>query len=175
MPRRRQPLRTAAVGRTITSRDRLASDIRRITCDGHTLRKKDVPHAQRLLALPDAQRRALVAALADAVHFAEVGLSTILGGKGAKPKAWTMDIFVRDVCDALRAVGLPAAMSDHHTGSLAQFLAESIAVVAIPGVGQGELFKQMQRSRKIAIIEYPRSKKPELAVGGWRVPALPRT
>jgi len=84
----------------------------------------------------------------DAVGFAKAGLTDILAGKHVRPAAWTMDIFVCDVCDAMEQVGLEAVMSPDPGTSRAQDLARKVAEAArLPD--QGNLYKQMQRARNI--------------------------
>lgn len=98
------------------------------------------------------QRDQLVDALVRAIGFAKAGLTDILAGKQAKPAAWTLDIFVRDVCDALAAAGVPVLMDPNPEFSHAQSFAKELAELAgLRGHGKsvGSLFKQMQRARKI--------------------------
>jgi hypothetical protein len=99
-------------------------------------------------------RSGLVDDLVDAVGFAKADLADILAGKQAKPAAWTMDIFVRDVCDALRRAGIEALMDPDPEASHAQSLARAVADAAgLPD--QGALFHQMQRARKIVKTRLP--------------------
>jgi hypothetical protein len=68
--------------------------------------------------------------------------------KGWKPKAWVYDVLVKDVCDALRSVGVRPTMDPNSALSRAQYLAGEISqAISLPG--QGQLFKQMQRARRI--------------------------
>jgi hypothetical protein len=119
--------------------------------------------------LTGAKRGALVAALVDAIGFARVGLENLLAGKRTRPAAWTMDIFMRDVCDALNAAGIAYTMTPTHQGSRAQLLAKQLAVAAgLPD--QGELFHQMQAARKIEKAGGATCPgKPILVLGQWRV------
>jgi hypothetical protein len=83
-----------------------------------------------------------------AVGFAKLGLDELLAGKKTRPAAWTLDIFTRDVCDALRDAGLPVAMHPDPESSLAQSFAQEVAdTVGLPGTGK--MFKQMQRAKEI--------------------------
>jgi hypothetical protein len=122
-----------------------------------------------LARLPNEKRDTLIAALVDAIGFARAGLADILAGKRAKPAAWTMDILVKDVCDALRATGVAAPMATRRAESLAQILAGDLAALAgIPVKGQ--LFKQMQRARRLEKsggVTCP--PKPVLILGRWQV------
>jgi hypothetical protein len=117
-----------------------------------------------------AKRGALIAALVDAIGFARVGLENLLAGKHTKPAAWTMDIFVRDVCDALNAAGIAYTMTPTHPGSRAQLLAKRLAVAAgLPD--QGELFHQMQRGPEIEKAGSATCPgKPIPVLGQWQVP-----
>jgi len=122
-------------------------------------------------SLYDKDWNALVRELLDAVCFARVGLSGLLGGKQAKPAAWTQDIFVKDVFDAL-ATAQPRrrlSMNRYGSRSLVQRLAGELAVAAGVPV-KGELFKQMQRARQIekagGYVQYGR--RPRLIIGQWQ-------
>jgi hypothetical protein len=108
-------------------------------------------------------------ALVHAVEFAKAGLADILAGKETKSAAWAMDILVKDVCDALRAVGVATPMDPVREHSLAQTLAGDLAELAgLPD--QGELFKQMQRARKIEKAGGATCPgKPTPILGQWRV------
>jgi hypothetical protein len=99
-----------------------------------------------------------------------VDLGDILAGKRVRPAAWTMDIFVRNVRDALQAVGVAGTMDPQRENSITQNLAGELAAAAgLPD--QGELFKQMQRARKIEIAGGPTCpKRPVLIMGTWQVP-----
>src|SRR5690348_16647744 len=68
-------------------------------------------------SLSDKDWNALVRELVDAVCFARVGLSGLLGGKQAKPAAWTQDIFVKDVFDALATAQPRRRLSMNRYGS----------------------------------------------------------
>jgi hypothetical protein len=101
-----------------------------------------------LKQLRDEKQTCLTDTLVDAVGFAKAGLADILAGKNSRPAAWTMDIFVKDVCDALDKAGVKFTPSPDAGGSRAQSLAKAIAEVAgIPD--QGNLYKQMQRAKHI--------------------------
>ncbi len=116
------------------------------------IREKIRGRGSAFARLSDQQREELVNALVRAVGFAKAGLSDITAGKQAKPAAWMLDIFVKDVCDALRAVGVPVLMDAtaefSHAQSFAKELAEAAGLQG-HGKGVGNLFKQMQRARKI--------------------------
>jgi hypothetical protein len=116
--------------------------------------------------LTGAKRDELVAA----IGFARVGLENLLAGKRTKPAAWTMDIFVRDVCDALNAAGIAYTMTPTHPGSRAQLTAKQLAAAAgLPD--QGELFHQMQRARRIEKTGGATCPgKPIPVLGQWQVP-----
>jgi hypothetical protein len=105
-------------------------------------------------SLDNGARDRLTDDLVDAVGFAKAGLADILTGKRVKPAAWTMDIFVRDVCDALQKVGVPVPMNSKAWASCAQFVAENVANTAgLPD--RGDLFKQMQRAKRITKSRLP--------------------
>ena len=125
---------------------------------------------EALAGLSDQAWDRLIDALVDATGFAKAGLADILAGKDTRPAAWTTDVLVRDVCDALRTAGVPAPMTRRRDGSLAQRLADDLAALAgLPD--QGELFKQMQRAREIEKAGGPTCpKRPVLILGKWRVP-----
>lgn len=98
------------------------------------------------------QQNQLADQLVHAVGYAKAGLTDILAGKGVKPAAWVLDIFVKDVCDALAAAGVPVLMDPAPESSHAQSFAKELAEAAgLSGHGKsaGNLFKQMQRARKI--------------------------
>jgi hypothetical protein len=124
---------------------------------------------EELKQLPDQAWEGMLDALVDAIGFTKAGLADILAGKETKPAAWAMDILVRDVCDALRAVGAPVFMNKHREDSLAQTLVGELAALAgLPG--QGELFKQMQRARKIEKAGGATCPgKPDFVLGQWQV------
>jgi hypothetical protein len=92
--------------------------------------------------------------LVDACAFAKAGLRELLTGKNTRSDAWTMDIFVRDVCDALRHAGVRVSMNQDSNASHAQSLAVAIGkAVGLPS--QGTLFKQMQRAKRIKKKQLP--------------------
>jgi hypothetical protein len=124
---------------------------------------------EALKRLPDQAWEELTGALVHAVEFAKAGLADILAGKDKRSAAWTTDILVKDVCDALRAVGLATPMAAHRDESLAQKFASELAEVAgLPD--QGELFKSMQRARRIEKAGGATCPgKPTLILGQWRV------
>ena len=96
-------------------------------------------------------KRRLIDDLVHAVGFAKAGLPDIEGSR-AKPAAWLVDIFVRDVCDALKRAKIPALVNPCAAESHAQALAKDLADVAgLPN--RGQLFHQMQRAGR---IEKPR-------------------
>lgn len=138
MPRKRIPpklIAEAAIGKAEALREKIASVVDRRT--DNVIRNLN----------PDV-RRVLVDDLVRAVGFAMAGLPTAIAGSRAKRNAWVMDIFVRDVCDALRRAGVPALMNSDPQASLAQSLAKEVVQVAgLPD--QGDLFHQMQRGGKI--------------------------
>jgi hypothetical protein len=108
--------------------------------------------------LTNRQRMQLVDDLVDALGFAMAGLPPAVRGGRAMQAAWNLDIFVRDVCDALRRARVPVAMNADPSQSHAQLLARDIAVAAgLPGHGKriGNLFKQMQRGRQIKKKSHP--------------------
>jgi hypothetical protein len=159
MPRRTRPLLPMAIaGVDAAGAEKVRGDIEGIFAKEATLRR-----------LPSDKRAALVAALADAIGFAKAGLADILTGKRVKPAAWTMDIVVRDVCDALHADDLPVSMAYACRKSLAQRLADAVGAMAgLPD--QGELFKQMQRARDIEKAGAPTCPgRPLLVLGEWRI------
>jgi hypothetical protein len=124
---------------------------------------------EELKHLPDQAWEELTDALVHAVGFAKAGLADILAGKDTRAAAWATDILVKDVCDALRAVDAPVFMNKCREDSLAQTLAGDLAKLAgLPD--QGELFKQMQRARKIEKVGGATCPgKPTLTLGQWRV------
>jgi len=124
---------------------------------------------EELKQLSDQAREGMLDALVDAIGFAKAGLANILAGKHTRSAAWTTNILVKDVCDALRAVGVATPMATHRDESLAQRLADDLAALAgLPD--QGELFKQMQAARKIEKAGGATCpSKPTLVLGQWRV------
>lgn len=89
--------------------------------------------------LSDEARQQLIDDLVHAVGHAKAGL--ILRGKRARTTAWTLDIFVKDVCDALKKVGMPVLMNSDPALSYAQSLAKEIAhaVGLRPGTSRSRL------------------------------------
>jgi hypothetical protein len=138
MPRRKIPVKPMAEGILDTAgAAQLRAAIEEIAYRHEELRQ-----------LSDQAWEGMTDALVDAIGFAKAGLADILAGKETKPVAWAMDILVKDVCDALRAVGAPVFMNKCREDSLAQTLAGEITALA-GLLDQGQLFKQMQRARKI--------------------------
>ena len=123
----------------------------------------------RLRRLPDDSRATLVATLVHAIGFARAGLADILAGKDTRPAAWTMDILVKDVRDALSAAGVPVPMDPRRDASTAQWLAGKLAAAAgLPA--QGQLFKQMQRAQRIERSGGATCPgRPTLVLGKWQV------
>lgn len=159
MPRRTRPLKPYAEAVIdATEAARLRADIEEIAYRDEALRR-----------LPDARWDSLIAALVDAVMFARIGLAHMLAGKRSKPAAWTTDILVRDVCDALSAAGIKLTMAARRDASLAQRLAGELAGLAgLPD--QGELFKQMQRARRIKVSGGATCPgRPMRVLGRWQV------
>jgi hypothetical protein len=155
MPRRTRPLeKTAVLGVDAADGAELRTQVDSII--GRQSWRRQLTGAKR-------------GALVDAIGFARVGVENLLAGKRAKPAAWTMDIFVRDVCDALNAAGIAYTMTPTHQGSRAQLLAKQLAVAAgLPE--QGELFHQMQAARKIEKAGGATCPgKPTLVLGRWQV------
>jgi hypothetical protein len=112
----------------------------------------------------------MIDALVDAIGFAKAGLADILAGKDTRSAARATNILVKDVCDALRAVGVATPMAPRRDESLAQRLADDLASLAgLPD--QGQLFKQMQRARRIKKAGGATCPpKPVLVLGRWQVP-----
>lgn len=159
MPRRTRPLKSIAAALFDSTQ---TTQLRRIV-------EELIKRESRLCSLPADRQEVLVADVIDAVGYATAGLTDILAGKRAKPAAWTMDIFVHDVCAALRAVGIPYAMSPAHEESRAQCLAKRLAEAA--GLAhRGELFHQMQRAQCIKTVSSAKgSGLPVLILGKWQV------
>lgn len=136
MPRRTRPVKRQA-GFTVDEAD----------CDGIDKAIRSVVDRFPAGALAPAKREALIQDLFDAVCFAKVGLKDLLAGKATKPEAWTADIFVKDVCDALCNAGRPTPMSANPQGKLhPQILAADVwSACKLPRI-RGNLFKQMQRT-----------------------------
>jgi DNA-directed RNA polymerase specialized sigma24 family protein len=97
--------------------------------------------------MPATDRQHLIDELVNAALAATAGRPGA-ARKGRKPKAWVYDVLVKDVCDALRSVGVRPTMDSNRALSHAQYLAGEISqAISLPG--QGQLFKQMQRARRI--------------------------
>lgn len=136
MPRRKHPLLPRATA------NRSAAEVLRPVI-------RDIVQRRSLFAtVPRPKQEALIDKLVDAVGYAKAGLADVLAGKQAKPKAWTADIFVRDVCDVLRQAGRRVSMNPNPKKSHAQsFIKELMEAAGLPDAGK--LFKQMQRARDI--------------------------
>ena len=101
-----------------------------------------------LATVPPQTRELLIDELVHAVGFVKIGLVELTAGKRTKPEAWALDIFTRDVCDILRRAGRRVSMNPNANRSRAQsFVRELAQAVGLPGGGQ--MFKQMQRARKM--------------------------
>ena len=107
-----------------------------------------VNNAEELAALTSPARAWLVGEMVHAAGFAQVGMGELIGGKRTKPHAWKFDILMRDVCDALRRVGITPTMNASAERSFAQRLARDVSRAARLQP-PGELFKQMQRGARI--------------------------
>ena len=110
-------------------------------------------------------RKTLSDNLVDAVVFARVGMGDLLAGKNTRPEAWLMDIFVRDVREALNAVGFACTMAPDHDASLAQWLAVNIA--AAPGLPDWGQAIAREPASKVPIVGNGRFSNPTPAVGHW--------
>lgn len=166
MPRRRRPLQLMAIAGMraavpgsedppLRPDERLTADVLRAAIEG-ALDGKALRRWNAFSQLDDVARDNLVDDLMDAVNFATTGLEGVLSGKDTKPAAWGMDIFVRDVCGAMRHAGMHVAINRDPDASLAQSLAREVAK-AVGNIdkasklrGGGNLFKQMQRAKQIS-------------------------
>ena len=138
------------------------------------------------LQLTEPARRRLVDDLVDAAGFALAGLVGVVRGKRARPRAWALDILLRDVSDALLRAGVASTMNPHPDLSRAQSLAKEIAEkIGVPGHserGVGNLFHQAQRAKEIektrrpnVLIEYQQDGDAMVVtVGGPEVPLATR-
>jgi hypothetical protein len=120
--------------------------------------RRDVREAVRtrnvLGRLRDEVQDRLVDDLVDAIGYAKAGLADILSGKRVKPRAWMLDIFVKDVSDAMERAGILAVMDPDPEASHAQSLA--MQLIRIAGLPEGgKLFKQMQRAKEILKTRLP--------------------
>lgn len=148
MPRRTRPLLRRA------ETDQATVEVLRPKIKGVVDGRTAANHVGQFARLTNEQRAALVDDLVDAVGFARAGLKDLLAGKQTRAEAWTMDIFVRDVCDALCKVGVPVSMHPDPSKSHAQSLALEVArVTRLPN--QGKLYKQMQRANDITKRRLP--------------------
>jgi hypothetical protein len=148
VPRRTRPLvRRSEIDQATVEALRLKI---KSVVDGRTVAN----NVGRFTRLTSEQRAGLIDDLVDAVGFAKAGLRDVLAGKETRAEAWTMDIFVRDVCDALRKVGVPVSMHQDPSKSYSQSLAVEVArVCRLPN--QGKLYKQMQRANDITKRRLP--------------------
>jgi hypothetical protein len=153
-------------------KDRLATKLVLIEDEELRVKVRDaILNADRSLTrLPKVAQEALIDALCEAARYAEAGMR--LKGGRSRAAAWTQDLLVRDVCDALCSAGIPVPLKLKRDHSVAQRLAGNIAVLlGLPD--QGELRTQMQRAKDIEpAYELPLSDKPLLILGRWRVPSL---
>ena len=136
MPRRRQPVRRGSIADAAiaeTYRDLIRTQVLSLGI---------------FAPLSGRSRDQLLDELVQAVGHAKNGLASIVGGKRARPAAWTLDIFTRDVCDALKKAGISVFMTPDPELSDAQAIVRDLALaVGLPSVGT--MFKQMQRARRI--------------------------
>jgi hypothetical protein len=165
MPRRRQPVKV----------------ITELTCnpaESAALRAQIIAIVRKepqLKRLSGTACTELIDRLFNAVCYAQAGVRDILSGKKVKPDAWGADILVRDVCDALRSVGVPPVMASERALSLAQHLAGQIGTLSGSSM-KGELSHQMHRARLIK-KEGGRCppRKPVLVLGRWQISDLVRS
>ena len=107
---------------------------------------------RQFAALYPQERAALTAALVNAVGFACAGLpaaAKAAGRQRARSHAWTLDVFMRDVADALAVAGVAVTMNPNPTFSFAQGFAMRLA--RLGGLNPTNMFEQNQRQRVIAV------------------------
>jgi hypothetical protein len=117
----------------------------------------------------------LVEDLIDAVGFALAGLDGVVRGRRTRASAWSLDIFVRDICDAMWRACLQVSMhpDPRNWSAKAQALAlELVKMAGLPGhngEGPGNLFKQMQRGRRIVKTQQPNLRLEKSGSDEWIV------
>jgi hypothetical protein len=110
-------------------KDRLATKLVLIEDEELRVKVRDaILNADRSLTrLPKVAQEALIDALCEAARYAEAGMR--LKGGRSRAAAWTQDLLVRDVCDALCSAGIPVPLKLKRDHSVAQRLAGNIAVL----------------------------------------------